>query len=50
MTKQLLNQKDFNKLIFDDTKTESLGLNSSFSKKIFSSVRKRAKNVLPNNN
>ena len=50
MTKQILNQKDFNKLIFDDTKTESLGLNSSFSKKIFSSIRKRAKNVLPNNN
>jgi len=49
LTKQILNQKDFNKLKFDDTKTESLGLNSSFSKKIFSSIRKRAKNAMPNN-
>ena len=44
--KKILNKNDFNKLKFDEASTESSGLNNSFSKKIFSSIRKRAQNRL----
>jgi len=44
--KKILNKKDFNKLKFDEASTESYGLNNSFSKRIFSSIKKRAQNRL----
>ena len=44
--KKILNKNDFNKLKFDETSTESYGLNNSFSKRIFSSIKKRAQNRL----
>jgi outer membrane protein assembly factor BamE (lipoprotein component of BamABCDE complex) len=44
--KKKLNKNDFNKIKFDEASTESSGLNNSFSKKIFSSIRKRAQNRL----
>ena len=43
---RFLNKNDFNKLKFDEASTESYGLNNSFSKRIFSSIRKRAQNRL----
>ena len=42
--KKILNKNDFNKIKFDEASTESSGLNNSFSKRIFSSIRKRAQN------
>ena len=44
--KKIFNKKDFNKLKFDEASTESYGLNNSFSKRIFSSIKKRAQNRL----
>ena len=44
--KKILNKNDFNKIKFDEASTESSGLNNSFSKRIFSSIRKRAQNKL----
>ena len=44
--KKILNKKDFNKIKFDEASTESYGLNNSFSKRIFSSIKKRAQNRL----
>jgi len=44
--KKILNKNDFNKIKFDEASTESSGLNNSFSKRIFSSIRKRAQNRL----
>ena len=44
--KNTLNKNDFNKVKFDNAITESSGLNNSFSKRIFSSIRKRAQNRL----
>ena len=44
--KKILNKNDFNKIKFDESSTESSGLNNSFSKRIFSSIRKRAQNRL----
>jgi len=44
--KKILNKNDFNKLKFDEASTESYGLNNSFSKRIFSSIKKRAQNRL----
>ena len=44
--KKILNKNDFNKLKFDEASTETYGLNNSFSKRIFSSIRKRAQNRL----
>ena len=46
LKKKILNKNDFNKIKFDNAITESLGLNNSFSKRIFSSIRKRAQNRL----
>jgi len=43
-TKKILNKEDFQNVKFDKTESESLGVSSSFSKKIFSSIRKRAQN------
>ena len=45
-SKKILNKDDFNKINFDQDKTESAGLNNSFSKRIFSSIRKRTQNKL----
>ena len=45
-TKKTLNKNEFNKIAFDDSETKSFGLNNSFSKRIFSSVRKRAQNAI----
>tara|TARA_B110000971_G_scaffold51928_1_gene52618 strand:- start:306 stop:713 length:408 start_codon:yes stop_codon:yes gene_type:complete len=45
-TKTILNKNDFNKIKFDKTETNSSALNSSFSKRIFSSIRKRAQNKI----
>ena len=42
--KKILNKNDFNKLKFDEASTETYGLNNSFSKRIFSSIKKRAQN------
>jgi len=42
--KKILNKNNFNKIKFDEARTESSGLNNSFSKRIFSSIRKRAQN------
>jgi len=44
--KKILNKNDFNKINFDEAITVSSGLNNSFSKKIFSSIRKRSQNRL----
>tara|TARA_B110000261_G_C12813400_1_gene249274 strand:- start:79 stop:549 length:471 start_codon:yes stop_codon:yes gene_type:complete len=44
--KKILNKNDFNKLKFDEASTETYGLNNSFSKRIFSSIRKRTQNKL----
>jgi outer membrane protein assembly factor BamE (lipoprotein component of BamABCDE complex) len=44
--KKILNKNDFNKLKFDEASTVTYGLNNSFSKRIFSSIRKRAQNRL----
>lgn len=44
--KKILNKNDFNKLKFDGASTETYGLNNSFSKRVFSSIRKRAQNRL----
>ena len=44
--KKILNKNDFNKINFDESITVSSGLNNSFSKRIFSSIRKRAQNRL----
>ena len=44
--KNTLNKNDFNKVKFDNAITESSGLNNSFSKRIVSSIRKRAQNRL----
>ena len=44
--KKILNKDDFNQIKFDESNTESFGLNDSFSKRIFSSIRKRAQNRL----
>ena len=44
--KKILNKNDFNKIKFDEASTESSGLNNSFSKRIFSSIKKRAQNKL----
>tara|TARA_B110000977_G_C10692773_1_gene344187 strand:+ start:31 stop:501 length:471 start_codon:yes stop_codon:yes gene_type:complete len=44
-TKELLSKNDFKEIKFDETKTVSSGLNDSFSKRIFSSIRKRAQNM-----
>jgi len=46
-TKKTLNEKQFNKIALDNSETKSLGLDNSFSKRIFSSVRKRAQNRIP---
>ena len=43
-TKKILNKDDFNKIEFDQAMTASSGLNNSFKKRIFSSLRKRAQN------
>ena len=45
-SKKILNKDNFNKIKFDDSETVSSGLNNSFSKRIFSSIRKRAQNRL----
>jgi len=45
-TKKTLNKDDFNKVEFDKNETISSGLSDSLSKRIFSSVRKRAQNKL----
>ena len=45
-TKKTLNKDNFNKVKFDQTQNESLGVNNSFSKRIFSSIRKRAQNKI----
>ena len=45
-TKKILNKDNFNKVKFDQTQNESLGVNNSFSKRIFSSIRKRAQNKI----
>ena len=45
-SKKILNKDDFNEVKFDSTETVSSGLNNSFSKRIFSSIRKRAQNRL----
>ena len=45
-SKKILNKNDFNKIKFDEASTVSSGLNNSFSKRIFSSIRKRAQNRL----
>ena len=45
-SKKILNKGDFNEIKFDNTETVSSALNSSFSKRIFSSIRKRAQNRL----
>ena len=44
--KKILNKNDFNKLKFDEASTVTYGLNNSFSKRIFSSIRKRSQNRL----
>ena len=44
--KKILNKNDFNKINFDEAITVSSGLNNSFSKRIFSSIRKRSQNRL----
>jgi outer membrane protein assembly factor BamE (lipoprotein component of BamABCDE complex) len=44
--KKILNKNDFNKINFDESITVSSGLNNSFSKRIFSSIRKRSQNRL----
>ena len=44
--KKILNKNDFNKLKLDEASTESYGLNNSLSKRIFSSIKKRAQNRL----
>jgi len=44
--KKILNKNDFKKIKFDNTETISSGVNNSFSKRIFSSIRKRAQNRL----
>ena len=44
--KKILNKNDFNKLKFDEASTVTYGLNNSFSKRIFFSIRKRAQNRL----
>jgi len=46
ITKKILNKNEFKKIVFDNSETKSFGLNSSFSKRIFSSVRKRAQNAI----
>jgi len=43
-SKELLSKDNFNQIEFDQKKTVSSGLNNSFSKRIFSSIRKRAQN------
>lgn len=45
-SKEILNKDDFNEIKFDKASTVSSGLNNSFSKRIFSSIRKRAQNRL----
>ena len=40
--KKILNKNDFNKINFDEAITVSSGLNNSYSKRIFSSIKKRA--------
>jgi outer membrane protein assembly factor BamE (lipoprotein component of BamABCDE complex) len=45
-SKKILNKGDFNQIKFDNKETISLGLNNSFSKRVFSSIRKRAQNRL----
>ena len=45
-SKKILNKNDFNKIKFDEASTVSSGLNNSFSKRIFSSIRKRAQNKI----
>ena len=44
--KKILSKDDFNQIKFDESNTESFGLNDSSSKRIFSSIRKRAQNRL----
>jgi len=46
ITKKILNKNEFNKIAFDESETKSFGLDNSFSKRIFSSVRKRAQNAI----
>ena len=41
LSKHLLNDKDMNELNFDESLTDSKAVQSSFSKKFFSSMRKR---------
>ncbi len=44
-SKKIFNKENFNEIKFDRAETKSFGLNSSFSKRIFSSIRKRAQNA-----
>tara|TARA_B100000780_G_C21124889_1_gene456126 strand:- start:26 stop:487 length:462 start_codon:yes stop_codon:yes gene_type:complete len=46
ITKKILNKNKFKKIAFDNSETKSFGLDNSFSKRIFSSVRKRAQNAI----
>ena len=46
ITKKILNKNEFKKIAFDNSETKSFGLDNSFSKRIFSSVRKRAQNAI----
>ena len=46
ITKKILNKNKFKKITFDKSETKSFGLDNSFSKRIFSSVRKRAQNAI----
>jgi len=45
-TKKILSKNEFNKIVFDNSETKSFGLDNSLSKRIFSSVRKRAQNAI----
>ena len=47
--KDFFDVKDLKKMEFDDLKTESYGVSSSFSKKIFSSMKKRMNSKKDNN-
>ena len=47
--KDFFNNKDLKKMEFDDLKTESYGVSSSFSKKLFSSMKKRMNSKNDNN-
>tara|TARA_B110000902_G_scaffold225819_1_gene264066 strand:- start:432 stop:815 length:384 start_codon:yes stop_codon:yes gene_type:complete len=44
--KKIFNKDDFQNVKFDQSESESLGVSNSFSKRIFSSIKKRAQNRL----